>query len=92
MEICVDIHKSKFYEKFVYKHTWTSGCSTIVYPISVWDNRKEIEIQLDDENYRGRTNCIKALMKRLSAKYKIKSWHIWKSDGSCPSTLNIYYE
>jgi len=82
---------SNFYKKFAYKHPWLSGSSTYVYPISIWDDRKEIVIQLDGGHYRGRKQSIDAIMKKVNKILPYKYWYIRKSDGSCPSTLNIFF-
>ena len=91
------IKTTKFYKKWVYPYHWMSGSSTYVYPIQVWENRKELEIQLDkakDGSRRGREKAIQSLMKSICEKYadNIKYW--WVSDhyGDCPDTLNIFFK
>ena len=86
------IKDSRFFKRFGYKTHWISGSSTVVYPISIWTERKEAEIQLEWD-LRGAHMAVKPLLKEISnCGYKVERWHIRKSDGSCPHTLNIYYE
>ena len=90
-ELVVKIKQTKFYEKFVYHHHWISGSLTVVYPIQIWDDRQELEFQLNDRNWRGRIQCINALIKSINEQHPVKNWYVRKSDGSCPSTLNIFF-
>ena len=59
------IKESNFFKKFGYPYHWISGSSTVVYPITDWVEDREIVIQLDSCNYRGRTNSAKALITQV---------------------------
>ena len=91
-EVVALIEKSNFFDKFAYKHHWTSGSQTIVYPIQHWVPNKEIEIQLHSENNRGRSNSAKSLIGKIDKLLPIKYWGFSNYDGSCPQTLYIYFK
>lgn len=86
------IDKSNFFQKFGYKSTWMSGCSTVVYPITDWVEDREIVIQLDSRYYRGRTNSAKALITQVEKILPIKYWGYGNYDGSCPPTLYMRFK
>ena len=66
--------------KRLYPHTWTSGSSTTVYPITVWQN--EIALQW------GSTREPKSFIQRMEQVGQdmgvVKSAYWRKNDGSCP--------
>ena len=75
--------------RHIYTHTWLSGSSTDVYPISIYHNNHtntyDIEIQLKtNRNYFTRT------IEYFKKKYAdITDMIYCKYDGSCPNTLRI---
>ena len=59
---------------------------TIVSPITIY--RDEIVFQLDNNR-----NVFNKLIDRVLKKYDfIKYMSYWKSDGSCPNTLTIWFK
>ena len=74
--------KEKIVKKNLYEHTWTSGSSTIVYPITVRKN--EIVFQ-----WKSDRRIFDKFINRTVEKYNylFESGYFWKSDGSCPSTI-----
>jgi hypothetical protein len=88
--ICKEIESAIFADatltRHLCKHVWLSGCSTMVYPITIW--AKSVEIQLDThKNLFGK--CIKRILDKN--KHLFKSGWFWKGDGSCPSTITFQY-
>ena len=95
--IIADIKTTKFYKKWIYPYHWMSGSSTIVYPIQIWEGRKELEIQLglaNDCSKRGREKAIQSLMTFINKYYgeTIKYWYVSDNHGDCPDTLNIFFK
>lgn len=45
--IAQQIAKDKMFAKYIYNHTWLSGSSTTVYPITIFETSKEIIFQLN---------------------------------------------
>lgn len=86
------IKESNFFNKFGYKSCWTSGSQTIVYPIQHWVEDKEIEIQLDSQFYRGRSNSAKSLIGKIDNILPIKYWGFSSYDGSCPRYLYVRFK
>ena len=81
-----ELKKETMVKKNLYEHTWLSGSSTTVYPISVWHESfptSEVELQ-----WKSDKRCDKFINKMVE-KHKeiIKEGYFWKSDGSCPSTI-----
>lgn len=80
------LEEEKLIEKYLLKYAWVSGSSTTVYPIMVY--RDEIVFQLDNTR-----NVFDKLIDRVLKKYDfIKYMSYWKSDGSCPNTLTIWFK
>ena len=80
------LKEEKLIEKYLLKYAWVSGSSTIVYPITIY--RDEIVFQLDNTR-----NVFNKLINRVLKKYDfIKYMSYWKSDGSCPNTLTIWFK
>ena len=88
------VEKSNLFKNHAWKHHWTSGSSTIVYPISLWEPNQEVIVQMDREKFRGRTQAIKKLVKDLSdiPGFEVTDWHYTPNDGSCPPELYIWYK
>lgn len=88
IELFIDnlLEEEKLIEKYLLKYAWISGSSTTVYPIMVY--RDEIVFQLDNTR-----NVFDKLIDRVLKKYDfIKYMSYWKSDGSCPNTLTIWFK
>ena len=89
-KIADEVRKSDFYKKFAYGGTWVSGSSTVVYPITVWEN--DIEIQLGyRKSFKGRSESFRRLMRKLKKDYPTLTGRLVKYDGSCPDTYVIYF-
>lgn len=88
IELFIDnlLEEEKLIKKYLRKYTWLSGSSTIVSPITIY--RDEIVFQLDNNR-----NVFNKLIDRVLKKYDfIKYMSYWKSDGSCPNTLTIWFK
>lgn len=86
--IAKDIQYNPLVRKYLLDHTWLSGSSTTVYPITVSIPGKSIHVQLNTDK-----NVFKNLLKKYEEKYPELAYAtFWKSDGSCPSTLNFYLQ
>lgn len=84
------IESSVFFRTFGNGLHWTSGSSTIVYPIQHWVSDRMVEIQLNS-NHRGIISSVRALVKSLKKDYPNAHYRFCKWDGSCPDTMRIYY-
>lgn len=84
-EMINELHHDKLVQKYLYKHTWLSGCSTEVCPIMIFDENSII-LQWDSDK-----NIFNKFIKRYIKKYSdvISDGWFWKSDGSCPSTITF---
>jgi hypothetical protein len=85
-EIVAAIKGDKTLAKHILKHTWTSGSSTEVYPITLW--AKEVSVQLDSTR-RMFGKCIERIVKAYP--HLFKGGHFCKWDGSCPAELVFSY-
>lgn len=84
------IESSVFFRTFGRGSHWTSGSSTIVYPIQHWVSDRMVEIQLNS-NHRGIISSVRSLAKFLKKDYPNVHYRFCKWDGSCPDTMRIYY-
>lgn len=84
------IAKSNFFEKYGYKHHWTSGCATNVAPIRIFVEDNCIEIQLGLRNLRGINRSFDKLVNELGEQGT--KHYICKYDGSCPDVAKIYFD
>ena len=84
------IAESKFFEKYGYKHHWTSGCATDVAPIRIFVESSCIEIQLGIKNLRGINRAFDKLVNELGE--KVTKHYICKYDGSCPNVAKIFFK
>lgn len=84
------IQDSNFFLRYGLKRTWTSGSSTVVYPITHWVARKEIVIQIQTD-LRGWNSSAKNLNEALSKHIDITRAELVRSDGSCPDKYVILY-
>ena len=73
-------------EKHMLGHTWLSGCSTVVYPIMMWNSHVEVQLDGCKCNY---TKCIKRIVDKNPNLFRCGSYI--KGDGSCPSVIRFYY-
>jgi len=91
------IENSIFYKKHIFDFHWTSGSSTIVYPIQIWSDTREIELQLERDTLRGRwKNSLEKLISEINNKLgnnTIKEEYLisMNEDRSCPPTASIFY-
>lgn len=72
--------------KHIDHHHWTSGRSTIVYPITLWAHN--VCIQIDT-----RRNYFQKAIERVLNKNKDLFCDGWfcKNDGSCPAEISFRY-
>lgn len=71
--------------KNLYPYTWTSGSSTQVYPISVWQDSIDLQWDSDREPKRFIQR-----MEQLGKELGIVKYGSWvKSDGSCPNYVRF---
>lgn len=85
-EIIAAIKGDKTLAKHILKHTWTSGSSTEVYPITLW--AYEVCVQLDSPR-RMYDKCVERIMKAFG--HLFKDGYFRKNDGSCPAELVFSY-
>ena len=85
-EIVNAIKGDKTLAKHIYKHTWISGSSTTIYPITLW--LTDVCIQLDTHK-----NLFKKCIERILAKYPnlFKNGYFCKNDDSCPAEVKLIY-
>ena len=82
------LNKQKLVKKYLYKHTWLSGSSTLVYPVSIWEKSRRIELQWASDK-----RIFNKFLKRVmtdNADFIVRAI-FKKSDGSCPSSLIFYF-
>lgn len=91
-QIAEIIKTSRFFARYGYKYRWISGCSTEVYPITLWYPSKEICVQVETYNMQGIHKSAEALVKKLSGLIEITDHYLCKNDGSCPNEYRIYYK
>ena len=77
-----EFQNEEIVKKNIYGHTWLSGSSTTVRPITIW--RNDIEIQ-----WKSNRRVFDKFIKRMVEKYNdlFESGYFWKTDGSCPSRI-----
>lgn len=87
-DVVKEIMNDNMFSKYISKHTWMSGSSTVVYPVTVWEVSKQIEFQLNTNR-----NMFSKFIERTCEKYPLLEMGVFiKSDGSCPSTIKFYYK
>lgn len=72
-KVITTIKESNFFNKFGNKDYQLNEDMTISYPISLWEKAHEITIRLNN-NYRGRTQSLDALVKKLCAFVEITKY------------------
>lgn len=81
-------------KKDLYPHTWLSGSSTYVTPITIWrddDTLISNQIVLQWNTDKKPTKWISQIEK-FGKKLGFIRHAVWsKSDGSCPSTITFYF-
>lgn len=82
---------SEFYQKYAYKHYWTSGSSTEVAPVTVNMVDMSIVIQLGCNTLRGIKQALDKLVKQIGESL-VSKHYICKYDGSCPNVAKIYFK
>lgn len=82
-----DFKKEKLTQKYLYKYTWLSGSSTTVYPIAIWGNVIIFQWRSSKKIF---NKFISRIVKENADLFSRGSF--WKSDGSCPSTINFYFK
>lgn len=83
-----EIYNDKLIQKYIHKGTWLSGSSTNVYPITIWERSRKVEIQIDTKR-----NVFKKLIERYKEKYsEIEYGYFWETDDSCPSQLTFKFK
>ena len=85
-QIVAAIKGEKTIAKHIYPYHWTSGSSTTVYPITLW--QRNVEIQIDTKK-----NVFDKAIARVIAKYPnlFQSGHFNKTDDSCPAYISFQY-
>ena len=87
------IRNSRFFKDCAYKHTWISGSSTPVHPLTIFreDGIREIniEIQCDSMKGKGRYGKFRRLMAELKSRYPRMKGRFVKMDDSCPDYYAI---
>lgn len=86
--IVEEIKRDKMLCKYILENTWLSGSNTIVYPIAICKESKQIIIQLNTDK-----RIFDKFIDRTCKKYsRLTKGYFNKSDGSCPSTIMFYYK
>lgn len=87
-EITKIVQSDKLIQKYLYPHTWMSGSSTTVYPMTVWTASKQIVVQVKSGAWRLRKHLQKIIETNKEA---FNDAYICKSDGSCPDRIIFNY-
>ena len=69
---------------YIYKHTWISGSSTDVYPISVWRGAIYVQLTKRDKRFFNQKSLDKIVN---THKDLLKRAYFCPNDDSCPSEL-----
>lgn len=85
-EILNIIESDSLIEKYLYDHHWISGSSTVVYPITVWSGSITIQLATRKNVF---SKCIERIVKVSDG--LLSDGIFSKGDGSCPATLNFYF-
>ena len=80
------VKSDKLVQKHMRKHSWHSGSSTEVAPITCWVESGQIEVQLDTHR-----NVFNKCLNRIIAHSNgcIKDGYFIRYDGSCPAILKF---
>lgn len=72
--------------KHIYKHVWTSGSTTEVYPITLWE--RSVDVQMDTHR-----NYFDKAIARVLAKHSdlFSNGYFCKNDDSCPAEVRFIY-
>lgn len=84
------VERSEFFQKYGYKSHWTSGSSTLVYPITINMVDMCIEIQLGCDTLRGVKKALDKLVRQIGEEL-VSKHYVCKYDGSCPNVAKIYF-
>lgn len=85
-EIIAAIKSDETLAKHILKHTWISGSSTEVYPITLW--AYEVCVQLDSPR-RMYDKCVERILRAYP--HLFKDGYFRKNDDSCPAELVFRY-
>ena len=83
--------ESEFFQKYAYKGHWTSGSSTLVYPLTINMVDMSIVIQLGCDTLRGIKQALDKLVKQIGESL-VSKHYVCKYDGSCPNAAKIYFK
>lgn len=85
-QFITEFQNEKLVTKYLYEHTWLSGSSTTVRPITIWS--REIDVQ-----WKCDKRIFDRFIDRIIAKNSdlFKSGVFWKTDGSCPSRIVFFF-
>ena len=81
-----ELKEEKLTKKYLYSGDWISGSSTIVFPITIWKNSIVLQWKSDKKIF---DKFINRLVMRNTDLFD--NGVFWKSDGSCPSTIILYF-
>lgn len=84
-EIANIILSDSLIAKYLGQH-WISGSSTIVYPVTVWQNYIEVQLATRKNVF---NKCIERIVK--ASEGLLTDGYFSKGDGSCPATLRFYF-
>ena len=79
------ITTDRLLKKHLYKDIWLSGSSTMVYPITIWKHRVDIQLDTSKNVF---TKCIERIVNANKDLFKCGIFS--KNDGSCPSELIFF--
>lgn len=84
------IFSDKVFDNNLLDYTWTSGCTTTVYPIMFWAN--EVKIQLKGEGKKHFAPYKLAVERVVKANPKLFEYgYVDRYDGSCPMSVTFKY-
>lgn len=84
-ELIARIKKHRLCKKNLYETCWTSGCQTVVHPITVDENKITLQ-------WKSNTKCPAFMAEVFAFNDIVKNVIFNKSDGSCPATIVVYYK
>lgn len=80
------IKNEKTIARHILSYHWISGSSTIVYPIGMWHDDVEIQVDIDRNVF---AKAIDRIIKNNPDLFK--GGCFWRTDGSCPSHVTLFY-
>jgi hypothetical protein len=85
-QIVAAIKEEPVIARHILDHHWTSGSSTVVYPITLWE--RSVCIQLDTHRDYFEKAVARVLKKHTDL---FKDGYFCKNDDSCPAEIRFYY-